>query len=541
MKENRSGVGKTNKTNKGKKYRKTFDKREGQRYPAVQPEGKDVTTDKDQKGIPWRNDYRFYAVNDQIAKDVANLPFNYLPGTDIPIPVSTMSATDRTDTVSNFGQQGVMRIGYTLAPGRARKLTDGANVSARQLYAYIRRANSGARNYEAPDIAMYIHAMREIYAFALELKRAIGVVNNFQFTNRSVPNVLLAALGIDEADLRANLATYRGELNILISQINSLAVPSYFKMFDRTAYITSKVFADSDSMRGQFYVFALNGYRKWSGTASTSGTSLQYTTLLPANNTFKGRLSILNGMVQAIFTDEDAATMSGDILKAFGSDKLYQLEYVPDNYVVMPVFDEDVLAQIENAVSYDSIVSIQGSSVPALTAQQLSITQDSNKQVMLFNPTITIPSASSTQYAVLRKYCLNSHKDTVDYTDVLEWTRCITMVADDTPNGVIEFTFGLEFIMGFSTYKSTDQSAVNNFTNLNTGVEKTSTFVNLMQFDWHPAIYMLSKSDKKITNIGVDIKKVTYVTSTEIAPMHDSAALAAMWADELYKSISAAK
>lgn len=225
-------------------------------------------------GIPKRNDWGWYAASEQIAKDIASIPFNYMGGTNFPIKAKAGAARLAPTTLQR-AIPSIMSIGYINSIGAAGSgVNNGINMAATQLYTFIRHANSGARNYEAADVMMYILAMRDIYSAYFEAKRIIGCAGLYNYYNHNYPDLLLKSMGCDPVDLRQNLAQYRGQLNLIAKKINSFAVPKYFKAFDRSAYIASMLFADSSSIRSQLYQFVRLGSYTWSGKTSTKGTEL---------------------------------------------------------------------------------------------------------------------------------------------------------------------------------------------------------------------------------------------------------------------------
>lgn len=117
-------------------------------------------------------------------------------------------------------------------------------MTTRAFYQYIRHANSGAKNYEAPDLMMYIIAMDNIYLAVAEIKRVLRLANTYFLKNRDIPDQVIMGLGIDVSDLRKNYITYVARLNILIARINTMAVPEAFKLFNRRAVMATTILTD---------------------------------------------------------------------------------------------------------------------------------------------------------------------------------------------------------------------------------------------------------------------------------------------------------
>lgn len=531
-----------------------FDKRyKGKRKYDGNKDPKRGKRDDGKKGIPWKNDWQFYAVTERIAKDIASYPYNKLPGSKFNIPWHSGTFSNFPDSTTYLPNFCVL----SYVPGVGNTNDDanaGINIATKQLYTYVRHANSGARNYEGPDIMMYVLAMRDIYTRFFEAKRALGIAYAYYFENKSFPDGLLRSIGIDPQDLRGNLAQYRGRLNLLAAKINSFAVPKYFKAFDRAAFISSYYFTDSTSIRGQAYIFRTAGYYTWSGTTSTQGTSLQFnfdpsfnsTSSTPAFSNVSSfgtvYLDTLEAQLDALFYDDDANTMAGDILKAFDQSNLYQVADIPDPYVVLGTYDEDILAQIENSFAANNYSSATLAST--FTKEVLAITQENQ----IIKAGITFESTGTASFP--NGWYFNSHKDAPEFSDNLEWSRLIVSATKSSNSWILHY--GLELLLNITIVNMDpqydDQRMV--YSELNQSIATASngsiastalkSIAKLAIFDWHPGVYFI---DYAITGTDItsseifpfmDLKFYTVLTDTEIHPTHDSACMAAFYAKDLY-------
>lgn len=504
---------------------------------------------KDEKlsGVPWKNDYTFYAPSEQIAKDIASFPYSVLTGAQFTVTSTNGIAASQW---SDWRPQGCMALEYCNAQKSTANATQGLNKAATQLYTYLRHVNSGARNYEPADVMMLVLAMRDIYSEYLELARALGVVQYYNFENRYFPELILRALRIDAADLRANIAQYRGRLNLIAQAINSIAIPKYFKAIDRAAYITSNVFADSNSMRGQMYVFRKSLYYTFDTTSSETGTMLTAAWHAKGANTdtFAVRLQVLDSMVQAILLDTDANTISGDVLHAFADSQLYQVAEVPENYMVVPTMDEDILAQIENSLSFGSYFA-DGIAAPMANsaAAQYNVTQTGG--LVNWAPFIGANTGTSNFYPL--EVVFNSHKDDVDYRDNLEWSRLIIGAAAEmvtTTTGIRLLQCGLELVFGEYMY-SIRGDAVEGvelkqiISPSGTAAVANANVISLMEveeYDWHPTVYLIRISGSGATaavsdfRIAADLKKFTFIPRNIVDSVHNAALNAAFYSPDLY-------
>lgn len=470
------------------------------------------------------NDWEWYALSEEIAKSIGGFSYSDLTGVPKNVTITTATSKDTDVSTGVWLNQNVMKVGYINAQFATADVTSSLSKAATQLYVFLRHVNSGARNYEPADVMAVVLAMREIYSEFFEIKRALGIARYFNFFNRAIPEVLEQALQIDFDDLKKNIAIYRGELNILANTINSIAIPRYFKAFERAALISSVVFSDSDSMRGQFYVYDRMGYYTFSGTSETTGSALIFNTkaAIGTVETIAIRLDRLNNMVAAILEDTDANTITGDVLHAFKDTEVYILDQIPDDYMVVPVFNEDLLAQVENSISLVSC----GMQLNYADAGTLNVTQAQGR--LVWQPTFT--KSTSGNLFKLSHYLFNSHKDEVDYRDNLEWSRLLfTINVSGGANRTMTITStGLELVVEHFIFSApnTTPIAIIQFN------PSTAQMMALEQFDWHPTVY--STTTIGALSTGADLKKFVWIEESLIAKIHDAANNASFTSLDLY-------
>lgn len=509
------------------------------------------------------NDWSWYALSEQIAKDFGSLPYNTLGGS----AYTVTNNTRRNDAKINVYPQQIMLLLTQQSLNSSEVLSDtgsasttdaGLRTAANQLYQYLRHVNSGARNYEPADVFMTILAIRDIYSQYCEIKRAIGLMQYYTMQNLKIPELLVRSLGFDYSDLIENYANYRGQLNVLAKRINAFAMPAYFKAFYRLDYIYSNVFMDSDSQRGQYYVFRRSGFYTFSGRTSEQGSELVWR----GSYTSDGRIMSntlydLRNMIRAIETDTDALTMAGDVLAAFKDAQLLQMAQIPEDYVVAPMFDENILNQIENSVALSAYVSTPTALVSGDAYQsQWNMTQ-SNGQ--LNNIKLSWPSTAGNP--LLKEispvdYIFNSHKDKPDFKDNLDWSRLVAVCTALTPlntgdnQQLFIHSTGLEMIVAYYMYTSkpdndgimNDRSTVDQTITCGTQVPKATVLgaLKMANYDWHPFIYVYEVTGTAGTLTATafvpygDTKKMTIIDQRVATNLNNVATLAAFWADGLF-------
>lgn len=523
----------------GDKYDPNFKRKSGESNGGSEDTKHDNEERKDERARRF-NDWRFYALSEEIAKDIGSFPYNTLAGVKQIIERNVGDKFQWNNSV-------VARIDYINAQIANGDTDQGISVAANQLYTFLRHANTGAKNYEPADAIMYVLAMRDIYASYAELRRAIGFVNYFVLTNRAVPRQFIEAMGFDYEDLVDNYTLYRGQLNLIAKRINSIAVPKYFNAFERSDFVTGNIFADSDSVRGQFYVYVKQGSYTWSTTTSESGTELVFEQR-PNSAKWSEMYTRLKKQVQAVYEDTDGATISGDVLHAFKDAEIYQIGQITDDFSLHPIMDEDALAQIENMTllsAYCGNANLNQLITGLQTRKSLNVTQANGQLVWV--PTYVTSGAPAGTFKIPRRVLFNSHSDTPTYKDNLEWSRLIT-VAEAVMVGNAETVqvtaCGMELVLTMSIFTPwTSSSKFLNWSQMwNIGTSGTvsisalTTAIIIEQFDWHPFEYVFQGATDAVGTVytGGDIKKFTWIELNTVAATHDAANQACFFGDNLY-------
>lgn len=384
-----------------------------------------------------RNDPSWYISNESLLKAGASFPYGY--------PVGAPAYLDN-DIYTHAGKlvvSGVCTIDLLPTIGVSRNAASPVNVAARKLYSYIRHANSGAANYDAPDLMMYMMAMDSMYSWYWNGVRAYGTVNLYNKQNRYVPDALIHALGFDPDDLRRNYAQLRYGLIALAMKINNLVVPNTMTIFERHRWCFSHLWADGTAPKSQLYAFRPKGYYvfakdknlagmlKWHGvTYATEGDS----TVKPM--TVNDYLDIMYAMVDPVITnyDEDFGIMSGDIMKAYDASQLYTLPAIAEDYSVMPEYDETVLSQFQNA----TLVGLPN--IGTMDITQVVNPDDVNAGALMYNPTWPLLTAEAgtdfNEYIKSFSASINGYEYDVRCMD-----RLVSLNKDDpTPSDTLEAT-----------------------------------------------------------------------------------------------------
>jgi hypothetical protein len=324
------------------------------------------------------NDVAWYTKSPEQVINAANISWLNALGAPLNVWNST-SAKPSALTIDTSGAPGVMRCGYVPTFGNPQDLHDPINIAAHKSYAYIRYYNSGSKNYDAPDLMKYFAVMDSAYAYAGFLARIYGLVNAYSSVNRYWPRAIFAAMGVDYETVLENIADFRTYINNYVAKVNAFAVPNNLPIFARHYWMCANVYKDSDSLWSQVYVNVPEVYAIYSyETADVEFYKLTEQSLESyvvedaqfSKLTVEDLKNIGNTIVDSILYNQDFNIMSGDIIKAFGTN-LFSVAGVPADAILYPVYDAGVLNQIMNANALGWLVTPTKNSSLALEIPQL--------------------------------------------------------------------------------------------------------------------------------------------------------------------------
>lgn len=371
------------------------------------------------------NDPAWYNQYPELVRDAANVSFNTPAG---PNGVTFANIQERLP--------GVMNLYFIPAIGD----DDAINIVAKDLYAYVRHVNSGARNYEASDLMEYILAVDSIYTGIAFLVKCLELATEYNARNWAEGSYLLDTLNIDKADISKNLANYRLQLNFLIARMDKLNVPSIMHLFSRHLWMAGSTFKDSAIAKSQLYQFVPEKILKldegWSTGNAYSLTTVKFVNLT-SNSKLQDLIDILDGALSILLRNSDIGIMSGDILKAYPESSLFKYSMIPAELHHEFVYSEEVLTQICGA----SITPID-----TWTLKQDTTDTSLLKSEYASKSTFTSYGASTSS----QRKIINAFTDNPTPDDIMVATRLsATWTESVSPEGGITFTdvaFGTEAV-----------------------------------------------------------------------------------------------
>nr|AVX53675.1 putative capsid [Marmot picobirnavirus] len=314
------------------------------------------------------NAWQWYAHSEQLVKDYGSFPFGDPLGSLLPQDTLFYTAQDTDGKFGNVQAAipGVCAIKFAPSIGNVNSETDAVNIAMRNIYSYVRHANSGHSNYEGPDLMIYLLAMDSVYMYHAYMKRLYGVLLDYTPLNRYYPKALVQAMGANFESLQEHMNDLRGYINQYTVRIGSMCVPNSMSYMARHTWMCEGLYTDSKAAKAQTYFYTPEYFLQLTSPTETDPTNFLTYVGLPKNATFEQLIAFGDSLLNPIIINEDMNIMSGDILKAFGAEGIVKVDGIADGYMVLPMYDSEVLSQIENC-------RVLGGSISGTITQAIAI------------------------------------------------------------------------------------------------------------------------------------------------------------------------
>lgn len=353
-----------------------------------------VNPDKSDK-YAGGNDPAWYTRYPQLVADSSTLAFATQLGSKIELKsVDGTAMMHEPRSVS-----GIITVDLGPTLGAPKTATDPINIAARNIYTYVRHANSGSSNYDAPNLMMYLAAMGSLYSYYGYLARIYGLASLYNVKNKYLPRALLECQNVDFDDVIANMANFRAAINMFVTRLSSLATPAGMPYFERSLWLYSGLYADSDTLKAQLYLFRPYAFYQYNEPASGSGSNIgtltwNNTRLDHTPYTVATLMARAEALLSPVLLSEDFGIMSGDIQKAFGLENLMKLKYIDEGYSVFPEYNTTVLNQIHNSQSlYSFDITVKpGQNQLSADFGKISedVSQTSNQGALVWTGTVQV-------------------------------------------------------------------------------------------------------------------------------------------------------
>lgn len=511
------------------------------------------------KVIGAANDPSWYNLDKQLVKDVASVAYGQPLG-------SLVRSYTTQGNVTKF--PGIMSIHFIPTIGITGKTdTTPINVAAKNIYGFVRYANSGARNYEAVDLMLYLLAIdsaitqlqfaKTLYSVALTAK------GENWFYGKAMLSQLLGGNSAGAEDILSNLSQFRTAINTFAVQLNSFYVPNTMPIYQRHAWIVSNIFKDHAVKKSQTYHFIPEVYYTYDDVNGKLVPNFTPYAGLGNDPTVANIVAMFNSIITAFTTSEDIGIMSGDILKAYGNDGVFFFDSITEDYHIEATYSPEVLSQINAATLVGSCDdgSIEDFSV--------DIYQDGLGNILMGNATtktnvITIPNLTNPEQSTTFQYnplCINMYKDDVSPDDTMVATRLMAYISSGTGGKRTVTICGTELCL-YATmqyFNSGSSEATADTTQLYWGMSyplnsnstsaaffrATQSLKDYSKFDWAPRIsfaLQVALTAPAITGHAfiydsMDVANFAIISESDLAAMHGVAILSEFGVPLLGKAV----
>lgn len=243
---------------------------------------------------------------------------------------------------------------HTIGASDPDEVGSAITIAAMKGYTYILHSNSRSGSYEAPDVMMYYLAMDSVYSLFYYLVRAYGILSTFSADNRYYPLEVFKHMKLDYDSFSTNMPDFRAMINLMAYRLSSLRVPKNFNYTARHVGLYSNIYLDEPHSKAQSYLFVPAGFHRLiEGDENHPVTYLAFQAFPGSYGTpasFAQIRTYVEQFTNSLLGSSDIMRMGGDILKAYGPENLQLLPYVDEMYNIVPVYNDVVLSQIQNAV-----------------------------------------------------------------------------------------------------------------------------------------------------------------------------------------------
>lgn len=439
------------------------------------------------------NSPEWYTGNQQLALDAGKFSFTWPTGASINfgvnVPGATLMVNDAPTNSVHF--PGVMDLPFVPAYGHATEASDPLNVAMFNIYSFVRYKNSGHTNYEPSDLMLYLMAMDNIYMLYQHYVRAYGLLRVFSQRNRNYPIMLFNALNLDYEDLLAHMADFRYYINTVALRLSAMCVPATLPLYLRHMWMCSSVYADAPSVKSQVYIFRPAWVGKYEEKTSSKGGYLMGDSKLTTTKcNFHDLVALMEDLLNRVIQSEDCNIMSGDILKAYGDSNLFKVAQISEDYQVLPVFNTEVLRQIQNTTIIGSVGLDNYDSTPVL------LYQDPDLGILKSSLTLTDRCVH-----IMGKRILTGSGESPSPEEVLVNTRLMvtsgayTLSGTATANTSVSFDdphYGTEIVTNARIYDYDNPAGVRVYYGANTGNTWThegyGSIARMEAYNYHPIV-----------------------------------------------------
>lgn len=518
-------------------------------YSGVRSDGSNIPTGAKGSNAPlWHG-------SPELLLAAASFPYAYVSGKRVPWN-NPILETLPSKQGNYFVNSGLATLNVCPVYGAPEDAQAPINVAAQAEYSFTRHANSGARNYYAPDQMLFFAAMDQVFAYINWLERIYGNARKFLNINRYVGEAVLLAEGVDADDIRKNLLQFYGRINVLIDKAAQFAVPANLTIYQRHAAMFQGFYAEGESVKDQLYAFMPSHFYYFDlindagalipKLAPRFGYGLDHYASVDELITFG------EDMIKRIISDDDFGLMSGDILKAYQGN-IIKLQSLQLEYQAPITTDLYMLESFKNATVVPTVApgALMHSATKGYLIQAVQAVYHAPAPDRRTENTFYYVGQKNALRTLLENRIITTIRVNPTPADTMEMTRLVVGAKDYTDNStgdVIESVCSLvcstEVAMSASywnwTYNITKReweitamtsSYVTTFaigTSADFSASSVRLFARVSAFKFHPAMHVLTYKEGTVANsasftdgyLNFDVDNYTMLDQNNIDMLH---------------------
>lgn len=520
---------KPNTTNKSQKFNKNKGNKGkgGFRTPKLDATERVKDSNKDYASHAY-NDMSWYTHNPMLLESACRIPFAYPCGEYL--SAGTVFESDGSKLIKlskNVASAGVIALNYVPSIGNTDDgLSAPINIAAREMYAKIRKAYSGALICDAPDIMLYMLSLDGIFSYLAYLKRIYRLLDIYSGTNKYVVEGLFAAMGYSREEVRAlrlNKMKLWGIINTFVADANKWSCPAQFDILNRHYWMNDNIYLDKVNSKAQMFVFNPAGFYKFGLDSDSKG---QVTVESITGNDVDSLEAFGHSLLDTLSGSEDAYTINGYLARAFEGSPNFRVSDLGINDKQEFVYAEEVLNQIHNAT------------VTPISLSACAVTQDGNTGILKASYEGTISVSPSTKgLARSNLELLDSSMEVPDAVNIVVGSRLHATLEAAIAGTAINYRVngGTEIVVSMEVVRINPPAMQSknpyytgsfnqNFLALVGGSTDYRNIALLSQFDWAPIMVMAewndANSESGTFEIFGDVTNVTTVSNTTMDNLH---------------------
>lgn len=316
------------------------------------------------------NDLSWHVQSEQLLKESSEMSYSYATGNPMEY---TMLANNSSGSIvsKTYTMPGLAVIYDALSLGGADEnsvlppMTYAANSLMQEMRSKIRPNQS----YDAPDVAMKMSGMAEIYGAIAFCKRLIATTNMYATMNSYLPDMLFKAQKVDPTYLKEFRASFVSKLNQIILDVNKIYIPNRMTLFPYIMEKYANYYSEGPSIKDQIYFWSPSMFKAYVWTATTDyAAALIPCITFPYDSNHAGKvpgylhckygndmvptdvlINTLEYMVRCMLQDSDTPIICGDLENAFGSENRFVIPLAQEDSLAMPTVNPEMLEMFMNS------------------------------------------------------------------------------------------------------------------------------------------------------------------------------------------------